>query len=149
MSEYCPYSSGMLMRPKLSGSRYIGIMLCTAPVNGSSLYGPRTALCSSASTLHTLQSTTAEPGFIFYWRFSRFLSEELRWLATYVALSRPPFFKQLSSIGMPSSLRDIVEGLPLEGIFSRLAAMLDDIEESTRLREAELMAHFGWTEDCI
>ena len=52
----------------------------------------------SASTLHTLQGATTEPGLRFHWRFPRFFSEELRWLATYVALSRPPSFKQLASM---------------------------------------------------
>ena len=53
----------------------------------------------TASTLHTLQGATAQPGLIFHWRFPRFFSEELRWLATYVVLSRPPSFQQLISIG--------------------------------------------------
>ena len=37
------------MRPKLSDRRNVGIMLCTAPVKGSSLYGSRAARCSSAA----------------------------------------------------------------------------------------------------
>ena len=53
----------------------------------------------TASTLHTLQGATAQPGLIFHWRFPRFFSEELRWLATYVVLSGPPSFQQLISIG--------------------------------------------------
>ena len=53
----------------------------------------------TASTLHTLQGATAQPGLIFHWRFPRVFSEELRWLATYVVLSRPPSFQQLISIG--------------------------------------------------
>ena len=101
----------------------------------------------TASTLHTLQGVTAEPGLIFHWRFPRFFSEELRWLATYVALSRPPSFKQLISIGIPDSLRDIIEGGPPEGILSRFAAMLNDIEQETRLRASELLARLGWTEE--
>ena len=98
----------------------------------------------SASTLHTLQGTTAEPGLIFHWRFPRFFSEELRWLATYVALSRPPSFKQLISIGIPGSLRDIIEGGPPEGILSRYAAIFSDVEEETRLRTSELLTRLGW-----
>ena len=102
----------------------------------------------AASTLHTLQGVTAEPGLIFHWRFPRFFSEELRWLATYVALSRPPSFKQLISIGIPDSLRDIIEGGPPEGILSRFAAMFNDVEQETRLRASELPARLGWTEEC-
>ena len=98
----------------------------------------------AASTLHTLQGATAEPGLIFHWRFPRFFSEELRWLATYVALSRPPSLKQLISIGIPVSLRDIIEDGPPEGVLSRFGAMFDDIEKATRLAASELLARLGW-----
>ena len=37
----------------------------------------------TASTLHTLQGVTAEPGLIFHWKFQRFFSEELRFGANY------------------------------------------------------------------
>ena len=69
-------------------------------------------------------------------------------MATCVALSRPPSFKQLISIGIPGSLRDIIEGGPPEGILSRFAAMFNDIQEETQLRASELLAHLGWAEDC-
>ena len=47
-------------------------------------------------------------------------------MATYVALSRPPSFKLLISIGIPGSLRGIIEGGPPEGILSRFAAMFNE-----------------------
>ncbi len=77
----------------------------------------------TASTLHTLQGVTADPGLIFHWKFPRFFSEELRWLATYVALSRPPSLAQLISVGIPSDLRNIIEGGPPQG---RLMRKQDD-----------------------
>ena len=101
----------------------------------------------TASTLHTLQCVTAEPGLIFHWQFPRFFSEELGWLATYVALSRPPSFKQLISVGIPDSLRDIIEGGPPEGILSRFASMFNEVEQETRLRASELLARLKWTEE--
>ena len=104
----------------------------------------------AASTLHTLQGATTEPGLIFHWRFPLFFcSEELRWLATYVTLSRPPSFKQLISIGVPSSLRDIIEDGPPDGILSRYAAMFKDVEEDTRLRASEQLTHPKWAEDSV
>merc|ERR1712122_191500 len=63
----------------------------------------------AASALHALQGITAAPGLIFHWRFPRFFSEEVGWLATYVALSRPPSSTRLVSVGLPSSLRSIIE----------------------------------------
>ena len=65
-------------------------------------------------------------------------------MVTYVALSRPPSFAQLLSLGLPADLRDIIEGGPPEGILSRFAGMFDDIEEATRLRASELMVRLGW-----
>ena len=58
----------------------------------------------AASTINTLQGVTTDPGLIFHWKFPRFFSEELRWLATYVALSRPPSLAQLISVGLPDEL---------------------------------------------
>ena len=40
----------------------------------------------TASTINTLQGVTTDPGLIFHWEFPRFLSHELRWLATYLSL---------------------------------------------------------------
>ena len=68
-------------------------------------------------------------------------------MATYVALSRPPSFKQLISIGIPDSLRDIIEDGPPEGILSRYDAMFNDVEEETRMRASELLARLGWAQD--
>ena len=104
-----------------------------------------------ASTLQTLQGTTAEPGLIFHWRFPRFFCEELRWLATCVALSRPPSLAQLISVGIPAgqaSLRGIIEGGPPEGILSRFATMFQECEEETARRAAELLRDLGWLDEC-
>ena len=98
----------------------------------------------TASTLHTLQGVTATPGLIFHWKFPRCFSEELRWLATYVALSRPPSLAQLISVGIPAELRKIVEGGPPEGILSNFNDMFREREEATHLRAAEVMRELGW-----
>ena len=98
----------------------------------------------AASTLHTLQGATADPGLIFHWRFPRFFSNELRWLATYVTLSRPPSFRQLISLDLPAGLRDLIEDGPPDGILSRFSAMFQDIEDETRLQASEFMARLGW-----
>jgi hypothetical protein len=98
----------------------------------------------TASTLHTLQGVTADPGLIFHWKFPRFFSEELRWLATYVALSRPPSLAQLISVGIPSDLRNIIEGGPPQGILSKFDDMFKDKEDATHLRAVEVMRELGW-----
>ena len=98
----------------------------------------------AASTLHTLQGATADPGLIFHWKFPRFFSEESRWLATYVALSRPPSFAQLISLDMPATLRQIIEGGPPAGITTQFSAMFGEAERATHLHAARLMLELGW-----
>ena len=98
----------------------------------------------TASTLHTLQGVTATPGLIFHWKFPRFFTPELRWLATYVALSRPPSLAQLISIGIPTELRDLIESGPPEGILTRFNDMFHDLEVATHLRAAQVMQELGW-----
>ena len=101
----------------------------------------------TASTLHTLQGVTATPGLIFHWKFPRFFSPELRWLATYVALSRPPSLAQLISVGIPADLRDLIEGGPPEGILTRFNDIFQELEVATHLRAAEVMQELGWQDD--
>ncbi len=96
-----------------------------------------------ASTLYTLQGVTATPGLIFHWKFPRFFSAELRWLATYVALSRPESLAQLISVGIPADLRDIIQGGPPEGIISKFNNMFQELEDATHLRAAEVMRELG------
>ena len=98
----------------------------------------------TASTIHTLQGVTTDPGLIFHWKFPRFFSEELRWLATYVALSRPPSLAQLISVGLPDELRKIIEAGPPEGILSRFNDMFEEKEKATHIRAAEVMRELGW-----
>ena len=87
---------------------------------------------------------TATPGLIFHWKFPRFFSPELRWLATYVALSRPPSFAQLISVGVPSDLREVIENGPPEGILTRFNDMFHDLEETTHLRATQVLQDLGW-----
>jgi len=89
-------------------------------------------------------SVTTKPGLIFHWKFPRFFSPELRWLATYVALSRPPSLAQLISVGLPANFRDIIEGGPPEGILSRYCDMFKEKEDATHIRAAEVMRELGW-----
>ena len=98
----------------------------------------------TASTIHTLQGTTAEPGIIFHWKFPRFFSAELRWLATYVALSRPPSLKQLISVDLPDDIEALIQGGPPEGILSRFDDMFKEKELDTHEKALELMRQLGW-----
>ena len=98
----------------------------------------------TASNIHTLQGVTADPGIIFHWKFPRFFSAELNWLATYVTLSRPPSLAQLISVGLPDDFRNIIEGGPPDGILSRFNGMFKEKEDATHIRAAEVMRELGW-----
>ena len=65
-------------------------------------------------TLRGVQGKTADPGFIAHWVYPVGLSNESRWLAYYVSLSRPRSFSRMLSHGLPD--RDIIEGCPPENI---------------------------------
>ena len=99
---------------------------------------------NTAITLKTLQGVTADTGLIFHGKLPRFFSQELRWLATYVALSRPPSLVQFISVGLPGELRAIIEGGPLQGIITKFNDMLQEKEEATHMRAAEVLRELGW-----
>ena len=100
---------------------------------------------STASTLHTLQGTTATPGLIFHWNLPPRLSKELKWLAVYVALSRPPSLAQLRSVGLSPAVRKIIEAGPPEGLVGRFAALFDEKIERTQAAAQAAMEEMGWT----
>ena len=102
----------------------------------------------NASTLHTLQGATCEPGLIFHWCFPRRLSMEMRWLAVYVAMSRVPSLAQLRSIGLTAKvaipIREIIEGGPPSGIVNRFAELFDTKIEETIIAATAAMQELGW-----
>jgi hypothetical protein len=59
-------------------------------------------------------------------------------------LSRPPSLAQLISIGIPTELRNIIEGGPPEGILSRFNALFKEKEDATHIQAAEVMSEIGW-----
>ena len=145
----CDFRAGCIaVEPQLSRGSFIVDVEDTASGVRYDLKVQRRQLpmtIKKAITLYTLQGVTAIPGLIFHWKFPRFFSAELRWLATYVALSRPESLTQLISVGIPGDLRDIIEGGPPEGIISKFDDLFGEIEEATHLRAAEVMRELGWS----
>ena len=93
-------------------------------------------------TLHGVQGKTADPGFIAHWTFPAGLSEESRWLAYYVSLSRPRGFTQLLSHGLPS--REIIEGGPPEKFADAFKQMFSKKIIETRKACAHARQEMGW-----
>ena len=93
-------------------------------------------------TLHGVQGTTADPGFIAHWTFPLRLARPSQWLATYVSLSRPRRFKNLLSHGLPS--RELIEGGPPEEISAALDELFVNKIAATKVACAKARKELKW-----
>ena len=104
-----------------------------------------TLVCVAASTLHVLQGCMCDPGLIFHWKFPRRLDTDLRWLSTYVALSRVRGLQSLKSVGLSAQIRAIIEQGPPDTIPEAFARYFEDKEVETQLEADKAMAALGWS----
>ena len=102
---------------------------------------------ATASTLYTLQGATTTPGMIYHFRTPRRLSGEMKWIATYMALSRVPSLKQLRSIGLTTTFRDIIDNGPPEGKLTRFLNIFGEKIKHTQIAVAEAMTELGWLDE--
>ena len=93
-------------------------------------------------TLHGVQGTTADPGFIVHWIYPLRLPRVSQWLATYVSLSRPRRFKNLLSHGLPS--RELIEGGPPEEISTALDELFVKKIAATKIACAKARKQLKW-----
>jgi hypothetical protein len=100
----------------------------------------------TASTLYTLQGTTAEPGLIYYFRTPRRLTLVLKWIACYMALSRVRCLSELRSIGLTSSVRELIDLGPPEGFLTRFQRIFEDKIAHTHTRVEEALLELGWND---
>ena len=99
---------------------------------------------ATASTLYTLQGATTTPGMIYHFRTPRRISGVMKWIATYMALSRVQSLKQLRSIGLTTAIRDIIDNGPPEGFLTRFLDIFGEKIEQTQIAVDEAMAELGW-----
>ena len=59
------------------------------------------------------------PGLIYHFRTPRRISAVMKWISTYMALSRVQSLKQLRSIGMMPAIRELIDNGPPEGFLPR------------------------------
>ena len=71
------------------------------------------------------------------------MTRELRWLAAYVALSRPESLDELLSIGMPEDFRALLEGGPPEGIPSELVEIVGEKEQEAEGITKDILQKLG------
>ena len=99
---------------------------------------------AGASTLYTLQGTTATPGLIYHFRTPRRISNVMKWISTYMALSRIQSLSQLRSIGLNTDIRDLINGGPPEGFLTRFLKIFEEKISATQQAIEAAMAELNW-----
>ena len=84
---------------------------------------------------------------IYHFRTPRRITSVMKWIATYMALSRVQSLKQLRSIGLTTTIRDIIDNGPPEGFLTRFLNIFGEKIEQTQIAVAEAMAEPGWLDD--
>ena len=97
-----------------------------------------------AATLHGLQGATTDPGLIMHWIFPRRLSTTMRWLATYVALSRVRALSKLRSVGLTKAIRAIIEEGPPETLPRKFQDLFAEREQATAAAAVAAVVKLGW-----
>ena len=93
-------------------------------------------------TLHGVQGKTADPGFVMHWTFPPNIGSVSKWLAYYVALSRPRSFGQLLSHGLPE--RALIESGPPEETVKAFQALFGEKIAETKLACAKAREEMHW-----
>ena len=101
---------------------------------------------ATASTLYTLQGTTAEPGLIFYFNTPRRLSKVMKWITCYMALSRVRSLATLRSIGLTSDVRELIDLGPPDGFLTRILKIFGEKISSTQKEIEDVLAELGWND---
>ena len=100
----------------------------------------------TASTLYTLQGTTADPGLIYYFRTPRRLSKVMRWISCYIALSRVRSLSNLRSVGLTPVIRALIDQGPPHVHLSRFLKVFGDKIAVTNQAVEEAFAELGWND---
>ena len=100
----------------------------------------------TASTLYTLQGTTAEPGLIYYFNTPRRLSKVMKWIACYMALSRVRSLSGLRPIGLTSDIRELIDLGPPDGFLTRFLKVFGGKIASTQKDVEDVLAELGWND---
>ena len=70
----------------------------------------------------------------------------MKWIACYMALSRVRSLSELRSIGLTSSIRELIDLAPPEGFLTRFHRIFDDKIAHTHKHVEEVLLELGWTE---
>ena len=99
---------------------------------------------ATASTLYTLQGTTADPGLVYHWKTPRRLSPLMKWISAYMALSRVRSLKQFRSVGLTETIKDLINGGPPKGMLTRFLDIFDEKRAETDTCVHSALLEAGW-----
>ena len=99
---------------------------------------------ATATTLYTLQGTTATPGLIHHFRTPRRISKLMKWISTYMALSRVQSLSQLRSIGLTTAIRALIEEGPPPGMLTRFLLIFEEKALETERLMREVLQELDW-----
>ena len=102
---------------------------------------------ANASTLYTLQGSTAAPGLIYYFRTPRRLSNVMKWISCYMALSRLRTLRELRSIGLTPAIRELIDRGPPAGFLTRFLKVFEEKACQTQKDIEEALAEIGWADE--
>ena len=98
----------------------------------------------TASTLYTLQGSTATPGLIYHWRTPKRLSKEMKWICAYMALSRVESLKNFRSIGINDAIRELIDNGPPGGALTRFLELFQEKAVETEKAAQTALKELGW-----
>ena len=98
----------------------------------------------TASTLYTLQGTTATPGLIYHWRMPHRLSKLMKWIAAYMALSRVRCLAEFRSVGISTDIRDLINEGPPPGMLTRFLHLFQEKALETEKLVQDALQELHW-----
>ncbi len=102
---------------------------------------------ATASTLYTLQGTTATPVLIYHWRTPLRLSKLMKWIAVYMALSRVRSLREFRSIGVSTAVRELIDEGPPEGMLTRFLSLFREKALETEEAMQSALKELGWARE--
>ena len=71
----------------------------------------------------------------------------MKWISTYMALSRVQSLKQLRSIGLTTAIKDLINNGPPEGFLTRFLTVFEEKITQTTSEVEKAMTELGWLDD--
>ena len=102
-----------------------------------------------AMPLYSMQGTTADPGMVAYWFFPQRCSQTVKWLIVYVMLSRPRSLATVTSVGLTTKVRDIIEQGPPEDLVATFHKLFDEKIKKTKTRATKAAQQYGLLPELI